>query len=177
MGFWPSTVGFCYRPWALPDFCLLISTPTISLSGLYYHTLSPVVFFRHHYSLGPYSQEPYKRKTIWMDKGSCTLNLLSRSFSFHHSITTSFSHFTSHSSHGQSYSHLYLNQAGTGTQPVLKDHPHYWQAKATPPPPPPNIHPLVLNPLSLSLWTVERKVRIDRCQRPTEDKGKEEGIL
>lgn len=175
MGFWPSTVGFCYRPWALPDFCILISTPTISLSGLYYHTLSPVVFFRHHYSLGPYSQEPYKRKTIWMDKGSCTLNLLSRSFSFHHSITTSFSHFTSHSSHGQSYSHLYLNQAGTGTQPVLKDHPHYWQAKATPPPP--NIHPLVLNPLSLSLWTVERKVRIDRCQRPTEDKGKEEGIL
>lgn len=137
---------------------------------------SPVVFFHYHYSLGPYSQEPYKRKTIWMDKGSCTLILTSRSFSFHHSITTSFSHFTYHSSHGQSYSHLYLNQTGTGTHPVLKDHPHYWQAKSTPP----HQHPLTCTQPSLAFIVDRWKESEDRQvpkTRVTEDKGKKEGVL
>lgn len=143
MGFWPLTLGFCYRPWALPDFlpCLLISNPTISLSGLYYHT-HLLFFFCFFFSITtiPWARivkTHIKDKTIWMNKGSCTLNLLSRSFSSHHSITTSAPHnsLLDPKPYLFSISHPSVFETGRHTPCLLKDHPHYWWAKASPPTP------------------------------------------
>ena len=113
-----------------------------------------------------------KDKTIWMNKGSCTLNLLSRSFSSHHSITT----FAPHNSLLDPKPYLLQSSIC-----IWNRQAHTLSTERPPPlligqsiPPDP---PLILIPLSLTFWTVERKVNIDRCHRPGEQRTSKERRL